>query len=95
MKRTFEVVVSLKEGLLDPQGKAIEGSLPTLGFISVSNVRVGKHIQLTIDVDDEVTALAQLERMAEQLFSNPVIEEFRIIEDATSPSDDGHDEVAR
>ena len=89
MKRTFEVVVTLKEGLLDPQGKAIEGSLPTLGFTSVSDVRVGKHIELTIDVDDEVTALAQIERMAEQLFSNPVIEEFRIIENAASSATDG------
>ena len=80
MKRRYEVVVTLKEGLLDPQGKAIEGSLPALGFTSVSDIRVGKHIELTVDVDDEVTAISQVERMAEQLFSNPVIEDFRIVE---------------
>lgn len=80
MKFRFEVVVSLKEGLLDPQGKAIEGSLPTLGFTGVSEVRVGKHIELTVEADDEVDALAQVERMAEQIFSNPVIENYRVIE---------------
>ena len=50
---TFEVLVSLKPGLLDPQGKAVEGSLPAMGFDGVDDVRVGKHIKLTVEAPDE------------------------------------------
>ncbi len=45
----FEVLVSLKPGLSDPQGRAVEGSLPALGWTNVAGVRVGKHIRLTVD----------------------------------------------
>jgi phosphoribosylformylglycinamidine synthase subunit PurS len=75
----FEVLVSLKPGLLDPQGKAVEGSLPALGWTNVSDVRVGKHIALTIDADDETAARSQVAEMAERLLSNPVIEDFQIL----------------
>jgi len=80
VKRRFEVVVSLKEGLADPQGKAIEGSLPAMGWTNVSNVRVGKYIELTVEADDAAGARKQVEEMAERLLSNPVIEEFRVTE---------------
>ncbi|MEX0833532.1 MAG: phosphoribosylformylglycinamidine synthase subunit PurS [Actinomycetota bacterium] len=80
MKRRFEVVVSLKDGLLDPQGKAIEGSLPTMGWSNVSGVRVGKHIELIVEADDEAAARRQVEEIAERLLSNPVIEDFRIVD---------------
>lgn len=79
MKHRFEVLVSLRPGLLDPQGKAIEGSLPAMGWTNVSDVRVGKHVELTIDADTREAALAQVEDMARRLLSNPVIEDFRII----------------
>jgi phosphoribosylformylglycinamidine synthase subunit PurS len=81
----FEVLVSLKEGLLDPQGKAVVEALPTLGWPGVSEVRVGKHIELTVEADDEGQARAQVEDMAARFLSNPVIEDFRILEreDAT------------
>ncbi len=79
MKRRFEVVVSLRPGLLDPQGKAVEGSLPAMGWTNVSDVRVGKHIVLTVDADVEDAARAQVEDMARRLLSNPVIEDFRIL----------------
>jgi len=49
MKHRFEVVVSLRSGLLDPQGKAVEGSLPAMGWTNVSEVRVGKHVVLTVE----------------------------------------------
>jgi len=75
----FEVLVSLKPGLLDPQGKAVEGSLPALGWTNVRDVRVGKHIELTVDAVDAETARAQVEEMAVRLLSNPVIETFRIL----------------
>jgi phosphoribosylformylglycinamidine synthase PurS subunit len=75
----FEVLVSLKPGLLDPQGKAVEGSLPALGWTNVHDVRVGKHIELTVEADDPEAARAQVEEMAVRLLSNPVIETFRIL----------------
>lgn len=80
MKYRFEVLVSLKPGLSDPQGKAVEASLPALGWHNVSNVRVGKHIQLEVEADDEPAALEQVNEMARRLLSNPVIEDFRVLE---------------
>ncbi|HXF36739.1 MAG TPA: phosphoribosylformylglycinamidine synthase subunit PurS [Actinomycetota bacterium] len=79
MRFRFEVVVSLKPGLLDPQGKAVEGALPALGWTNVSGVRVGKHVELTVEAPDEARARAQVEEMARRLLSNPVIEEFRVL----------------
>ena len=79
MKRRFEVIVSLKEGLLDPQGKAVQDALPTMGWPNVSDVRVGKHVRLTIETSDEPTARAQVEEIANKLLSNPVIEEFHVL----------------
>jgi phosphoribosylformylglycinamidine synthase PurS subunit len=75
----FEVLVSLKRGLLDPQGTAVEGALPALGWTNVRDVRVGKRIELTVEADDLPAARAQVEEMAHRLLSNPVIEEFRIL----------------
>ena len=80
MKRRFEVLVSLKKGLLDPQGKAIEDALPAMGWTNVQDVRVGKHVEITVEAPDEVAARAQVEDMARRLLSNPVIEDFRILE---------------
>jgi phosphoribosylformylglycinamidine synthase len=75
----FEVIVTLKEGLLDPQGKAVQDALPTMGWTNVTDVRVGKHVRLTIDAPDETAARAEVERMAHELLSNPVIEDFRVL----------------
>ena len=76
----FEVVVSLKEGLLDPQGKTVQAALPTLGWSNVRDVRVGKHVDLTVEAEDEEAARAQVEEMAVRFLTNPVIEEFRVLE---------------
>jgi len=73
------VVVSLKEGLLDPQGKAIEGAVPALGWDNVSAVRVGKYLELTIEAEDRAAAAAQVEEMSRRFLSNPVIEDFRVL----------------
>ncbi len=75
MKRRFEVEVTLKDGLLDPQGKAIQDALPRMGWENVSEVRVGKHVVLTVDTETEDEARAQVEEMAHRLLSNPVIEQ--------------------
>ena len=80
MRYTFEVLVSLKPGLADPQGKAVESSLPALGWTNVSDVRIGKHVELAIEAANEDEARAQVDDMARRLLSNPVIEEFRILE---------------
>ena len=77
----FEVLVSLKPGLSDPQGKAVESSLPALGWTNVAGVRVGKHIRLRVDATDRAAARAQVGQMAERLLSNPVIEDYRIVEE--------------
>ena len=86
MRHRFEVLVSLKPGLSDPQGKAVEGSLPALGWTNVSNVRVGKHIDVTVDAVSHMAARGQVEEMARRLLSNPVIEDFQILtaEEVTS-----------
>jgi phosphoribosylformylglycinamidine synthase PurS subunit len=77
---TVEVLVTLKPGLADPQGKAVEGALPTLGWTNVYGVRVGKHVRFEVESDDETSAHAQVEEMASRLLSNPVIEDSRILE---------------
>jgi phosphoribosylformylglycinamidine synthase PurS subunit len=86
VRHRFEVLVSLKPGLSDPQGRAVEGSLPALGWTNVSNVRVGKHIDVTVDAESHVAARDQVEEMARRLLSNPVIEDFQILsaEEVTS-----------
>jgi len=77
---TFEVLVTLKEGLADPQGKAVESALPSLGWTNVGHVRVGKHIKLDVEAADEASALEQVRGMAVRLLSNPVIEEYQVLE---------------
>ena len=79
MRYRFEVVVSLKPGLLDPQGKAVEAALPALGWTDVSGVRVGKHVELTVEAPDEEAARARVEEVARRLLANPVIEDHRIL----------------
>jgi phosphoribosylformylglycinamidine synthase PurS subunit len=81
---SFEVLVTLKDGLADPQGKAVESALPALGWSNVSQVRVGKHIRLEVDAADRATARTQVEEMAERLLSNPVIEDADVMEVAAT-----------
>jgi phosphoribosylformylglycinamidine synthase len=72
------VTVTLKSGILDPQGKAIEGALKSLGFSGVDNVRQGKVIDLEIDAADQAVARQKLSEMCEKLLANTVIENYRI-----------------
>jgi phosphoribosylformylglycinamidine synthase subunit PurS len=72
------VTVTLKKGVLDPQGKAIEGALGTLGFGGVSSVRQGKVFDLVLGHDDRGKAEGELKAMCEKLLANLVIEDFSI-----------------
>jgi phosphoribosylformylglycinamidine synthase len=72
----FAVNVSPKSGILDPQGRAVEGSLGHLGIDGVSAVRVGRRIELTVTAADEAAARATVERLAGELLSNPLIEAY-------------------
>ena len=71
------VLVRPKEGILDPQGDAVESALEHLGF-SVSGARIGKVIDLEVDASDEATAKAQVEQMCERLLANPLIESYEV-----------------
>lgn len=69
--------VTLKQGILDPQGKAIEHALDSLGFKDASNVRVGKYMELELRETDKTKAEAQVKSMCEKLLANTIIEEYR------------------
>jgi len=79
MRRRFEVVVMLKPGMADPQGRAVQDALPTMGWSGVTDVRVGKHVELTVEAESEDAARGLVEQIAGRLLSNPVIEDFRIL----------------
>ncbi|KAA1427564.1 phosphoribosylformylglycinamidine synthase subunit PurS [Nocardioides antri] len=72
------VAVMPKPEILDPQGKAVLGALPRLGFSGVSDVRQGKRFELEFDGEVTPDVLAEVERMAETLLSNPVIENYAV-----------------
>lgn len=72
------VIVTLKPGVLDPQGQAIEGSLNAQGFEGVQAVRQGKVFDLELDATDAVAAETEIRRMCEKLLANTVIENFDI-----------------
>jgi phosphoribosylformylglycinamidine synthase len=74
----FAVNVLPKAGILDPQGRAVEGSLGHLGVEGVSGVRVGRRVELAVDAMSEGEARAIVERLARELFSNPLIEAFDV-----------------
>ena len=74
----FAVNVTPKEGILDPQGRAVERSLPHLGIEGVSAVRVGRRVELTVEAGDEAAARATVQKLAEDLLSNPLIEAYAI-----------------
>jgi phosphoribosylformylglycinamidine synthase PurS subunit len=74
----FAVNVTPKPGILDPQGRAVEGSLGHLGIAGVSAVRVGRRVELTVDAADEPAARVVVDQLARELLSNPLIETYDI-----------------
>jgi phosphoribosylformylglycinamidine synthase len=77
---TFDVLVEvrLRPGIADPQGSTIERALPTLGFSSVKEVKVGKAIRFAIEADDEADARNHVEDLCKRFLTNPVIEDAHI-----------------
>jgi phosphoribosylformylglycinamidine synthase subunit PurS len=73
-----KVHVTLKNGVLDPQGKAVENALGTLGFDGVENARIGKYIEIDLAETDTAKAEAQVTEMCEKLLANTVIENYRV-----------------
>ena len=67
------VLIRPKEGILDPQGKAVLGALPRLGFEGVSEVRIGRLVEL------EVPDIAEVEAMCEKLLANPLVEDYEVV----------------
>jgi phosphoribosylformylglycinamidine synthase PurS subunit len=72
-----KIHVTLKQGILDPQGKAIEHALDSLGFKNVGNVRVGKYMEVDVDEKDKAKAEAEVKAMCEKLLANTIVEEYR------------------
>lgn len=73
-----KVHVTLKNGVLDPQGKAIETALDHLGFTGVGAVRVGKYIEVDLNGGDKTAAKKTVEQMCEKLLANTVVEKFAV-----------------
>ena len=74
-----KVIVTLKSGVLDPQGKAIQQTLNGMGFANVKDVRQGKYFDIDIDESDEQKAKLSVEEICKKLLANQVIEDFKII----------------
>ena len=79
MKFFVYLAIERKEAILDPQGKAIEHALGSLGFREIENTRVGKLIRLTVDAASPEAASAIAERASEKLLANPIMEAFSVI----------------
>ena len=72
-----KIHVTLKQGILDPQGKAIEHALDSLGFKNAGNVQVGKYMEVEVDEKDKVKDEAEVKALCEKLLANTIIEEYR------------------
>jgi phosphoribosylformylglycinamidine synthase subunit PurS len=74
-----KVYVNLKKGVLDPQGKAIQHSVELLGYSGITDIRQGKYFEIALDSDlSETAAHESVSRMAREVLSNPVIEDYRV-----------------
>ncbi len=74
-----KVYVTLKSGVLDPQGKAIQHSVESLGYRGIADVRQGKYFEIAVDPEiSEAEARSSIERIAADVLANPVIEDFRV-----------------
>jgi len=72
-----KIYITLKEGILDPQGKAVQHSLHTLGYPAVENVRIGKYIELNLDNNSRDVLDVQIKDMCNKLLANPIIEDYQ------------------
>ncbi len=74
-----KTIVTLKEGVLDPQGKAILQTLGGMNFSEVKEVRQGKYFEIDVNIEDEKKAKSKVEEMCKQLLANLVIEDYKIL----------------
>ena len=74
----FAVDVMPRDGILDPQGRAVESALPRLGATTVTQVRVGRRVELTVDAESELEASEVVHRLAGEFLANPLIEQWSI-----------------
>ncbi|HEX9445029.1 MAG TPA: phosphoribosylformylglycinamidine synthase subunit PurS [Candidatus Binatia bacterium] len=72
-----KIFISFKHGVLDPQGKAVERSLHTLGYQEVRDVRMGKYLEIELEAASRPEAEARIREMCDKLLANPVIEDYR------------------
>jgi len=70
------IIITLKKGVLDPQGKAVKGALENLGFNIIEDVRVGKVVDISLNTNEEKRAKEAIEEMCKKLLANPVIEDY-------------------
>ncbi len=71
------VYVTVKKGVLDPQGVAVQGALHSIGFQEVESLRIGKYMEITLDTNDRAEAEERLKAMCEKLLANTVVEDYR------------------
>ncbi len=72
------IYVTLRPSVLDPAGTAVQSGLAHMGYTDVESVRIGKYIEVNLSATDETAARSQLDLMCDQLFANPVIENYRV-----------------
>ena len=91
----FAVNVTPKPGILDPQGRAVESSLDHLSVRGVSDVRVGRRVELTVEAETDGDARAVVDRLASELLSNPMIEAYAIelLSAASSATSSSREEI--
>ncbi len=75
----IKVIVTLKKGVLDPQGKAIQQTLNGMNFSNIKEIRQGKYFDIEVNLDDEKKAKARVEEMCKKLLANLVIEDYKIL----------------
>ena len=83
-----KVFITPRKGILDPQGRAVEGALKSLGFAGVASVRVGRYITIDIDAPSAAAAEAAVKRMCDQLLANPNIEDYRCEVEVGAPAEE-------
>ena len=75
----FKVIVTIKNGVLDPQGKAIQKTLNGMSFSNIEEIRQGKFFEITVNENNEAKAKEQVDEMCKKLLANLVIEDYKII----------------
>ena len=75
----INIIVTLKNGVLDPQGKVIQQTLNGMNFLNVEDVRQGKFFEISVNEKDEIKAKSQVEEMCKKLLANLVIEDYKVL----------------